>query len=669
MIALSAALLILSTPAAALPAAAPTAKHLVLLVVDDLGFGDLGYTGSAVKTPVMDALATTGVILGNYYVMRACSPTRASLQTGRYVIRYGMNSGVIETGQAFGLDLGETLLPQALRKSAALLAAGAGAEPEAAPAATALSCDAAGFKKGWNCAGGGLPGDAPVAGSRATSEPGVCCSLCSANADCAVWTIYNSKCYLKTAACTMTKSDLSVSGGNASTPLGPPPPPSHPCGSRAPAPRPAAGSWATHAVGKWHLGFWQWASTPTFRGYDSYMGYYTGGEDYYLHGSRDLLDFRLDGCVQCGANCSAPQWDAVGKYSTHLFTERAQKVIEEHDPAQRLFLYQAYQAVHAPREVPASYLEQYTDMAEPRKTFAGMLSCLDEGVGNLTTSLKAKGLWDELVMFVTTDNGAPTPSCGGAQGGQNYPLRGGKCSAWEGGLHGTAFVHSQLFAASARGKRLGALMHAVDVLPTLVAAASGSHSVDLLHGYMAAAGRPLDGVSLWSQIAGVDSTPPRTELLMELDPHYCCQPGGDSRYCGDQHGSGVGSGYYALRQGDWKLLVGDPAGGLGDGWYCSGAPCTRVGWEPSPVNLTAGSVQLYNIANDPTEHHDQAKAQPAIVARLMAALDKYNATAEPSYVCGAPGPFKVGGALTPWCVAGGEQSGCTSPPPDHTLLP
>lgn len=33
--------------------------------------------------------------------------------------------------------------------------------------------------------------------------------------------------------------------------------------------------------------------------------------------------------------------------------------------------------------------------------------------------MKAKGLWDETVLFVTTDNGAPTPSCGGAQGGQN----------------------------------------------------------------------------------------------------------------------------------------------------------------------------------------------------------------------------------------------------------
>ena len=78
--------------------------------------------------------------------------------------------------------------------------------------------------------------------------------------------------------------------------------------------------------------------------------------------------------------------------------------------------------------------------------------------------------------------------------------------------------------------------------------------MDLLHGHMASLGRPLDGVSLWPQIVGLDKTEARTELLMELDPHYCCQPGGDSRYCGDQHGSGVGSGYYALRQGEWKLL-------------------------------------------------------------------------------------------------------------------
>ena len=60
-------------------------------------------------------------------------------------------------------------------------------------------------------------------------------------------------------------------------------------------------------------------------------------------------------------------------------------------------------------------------------TFVDPVCCVaaeqDEGVGNLTSTLKAKGLWDELVLFVTADNGAPTPSCGGAQGGQNHPLR------------------------------------------------------------------------------------------------------------------------------------------------------------------------------------------------------------------------------------------------------
>eukprot|EP01046_Picozoa_sp_COSAG06_P044499 COSAG06_NODE_6006_length_3159_cov_1.653595_1_plen_140_part_00 len=136
--------------------------------------------------------------------------------------------------------------------------------------------------------------------------------------------------------------------------------------------------------------------------------------------------------------------------------------------------------MHSPREVPAQYLEQYADMAEPRKTFAGMLSCLDEGVGNITAALKSAGLWEDLVLFVTTDNGAPTPSCGGAQGGQNYPLRGGKCSAWEGGLHGTAFVHSELLPAAVRGARFDGLMHAVDVLPTLSAAATGSRGAELL---------------------------------------------------------------------------------------------------------------------------------------------------------------------------------------------
>jgi hypothetical protein len=66
----------LSSSGAEVPNIVPTGKHLLLVVADDLGYGDLGITGSAVKTPVLDNLAANGVRLVSYYVQRACSPTR-----------------------------------------------------------------------------------------------------------------------------------------------------------------------------------------------------------------------------------------------------------------------------------------------------------------------------------------------------------------------------------------------------------------------------------------------------------------------------------------------------------------------------------------------------------------------------------------------------------------
>lgn len=76
------------------PAIAKKQPHILFLLADDLGFGDLGYTGSDIKTPVIDNLAKAGTIMGHYYVMQCCSPTRAALQSGRYNIRYGLQTQV-----------------------------------------------------------------------------------------------------------------------------------------------------------------------------------------------------------------------------------------------------------------------------------------------------------------------------------------------------------------------------------------------------------------------------------------------------------------------------------------------------------------------------------------------------------------------------------------------
>ncbi len=64
--------------------------HVLFILVDDLGYNDVGYNGkhhgSAMKTPGIDKLATEGVILGNYYVQATCTPTRSQLLSGRYQV-------------------------------------------------------------------------------------------------------------------------------------------------------------------------------------------------------------------------------------------------------------------------------------------------------------------------------------------------------------------------------------------------------------------------------------------------------------------------------------------------------------------------------------------------------------------------------------------------------
>lgn len=61
----------------------PRPPHLIFIMVDDQGYGDIGYHGSDIHTPVLDRLAAEGVKLENYYVQPICSPSRSQLMTGR----------------------------------------------------------------------------------------------------------------------------------------------------------------------------------------------------------------------------------------------------------------------------------------------------------------------------------------------------------------------------------------------------------------------------------------------------------------------------------------------------------------------------------------------------------------------------------------------------------
>eukprot|EP01050_Picozoa_sp_SAG11_P003648 SAG11_NODE_212_length_12275_cov_5.098308_4_plen_153_part_00 len=146
------------------------------------------------------------------------------------------------------------------------------------------------------------------------------------------------------------------------------------------------------------------------------MGYYWHGENYYTH-------VRDDDCGPPGIDFSnASQGDqgaAVwplgsdnGTYSAFIFTGEAQRVIrahaakyrsgEDHQITKPLYLYVPMQNVHAPIEVPARFESLYDGVIADshRKTFAGMVSALDEAVANITQTLAEEGLWsDTLFLF------------------------------------------------------------------------------------------------------------------------------------------------------------------------------------------------------------------------------------------------------------------------------
>jgi arylsulfatase A-like enzyme len=91
--------------------------HIVYIVADDLGWKDVGYHGSDIKTPNIDKLAQGGARLEQFYVQPMCTPTRAALMTGRYPFRYGLQTLVIPTPSKSGLSTEEWLLPQALKEA------------------------------------------------------------------------------------------------------------------------------------------------------------------------------------------------------------------------------------------------------------------------------------------------------------------------------------------------------------------------------------------------------------------------------------------------------------------------------------------------------------------------------------------------------------------------
>ena len=103
----------------AYPAETARRPNIVLILADDLGYGDVGFHGCRdIPTPNLDRLAQTGVRCTNGYVSHPfCSPTRAGLLTGRYQQRFGHenNPAFLPDNDQVGLPLSERTIADALQ--------------------------------------------------------------------------------------------------------------------------------------------------------------------------------------------------------------------------------------------------------------------------------------------------------------------------------------------------------------------------------------------------------------------------------------------------------------------------------------------------------------------------------------------------------------------------
>ncbi len=92
----------------------PDLPNILLIVIDDMGWGDIGYNSDDIRSPHLDNLAENGVKFTQHYSNQECTPTRVSLLTGRFPNRYGLHCSSASNDQAFPF---ETLTLSSMLKS------------------------------------------------------------------------------------------------------------------------------------------------------------------------------------------------------------------------------------------------------------------------------------------------------------------------------------------------------------------------------------------------------------------------------------------------------------------------------------------------------------------------------------------------------------------------
>ena len=196
-------------------------------------------------------------------------------------------------------------------------------------------------------------------------------------------------------------------------------------------------------------------------------------------------------------------------YEEALFRDRLLQIVSNHDPSTPLFLYYAPHIVHVPYQVPDQYLKKFDFIDNDiRRVYHAMVNYLDDVVDKLVKALKAKGLWDNLLFIASSDNGGPVNTC---KGGNNFLLKGGKHSDWQGGVRVNAFASGGFLQLpqAIRGQKTEGYIHIADWYAILCALAG----VDPTDKQAEKANLPpIDSFNMWPLISGQNLTSPRVDI-------------------------------------------------------------------------------------------------------------------------------------------------------------
>jgi len=323
----------------------------------------------------------------------------------------------------------------------------------------------------------------------------------------------------------------------------------------------------TMMVGKWHLGHADQKFWPQNRGFDHFYGNTVGEVDYFTHQRAGVTDWQRNGKFI----------DEKG-YVTTLFGDEAVRLIEKQDKDRPFFLYFASLAPHAPYQAPKADEDRYAStIKDPtRRTYAAMITSLDDQVGRVVAALDKRGLRENTLIIFSSDNGGPrsavvasgahSPAERAASGvkqeslpASNGGLRGGKGSLYDGGVRVPTIFN---WPAKLKPRVVDEPLHMVDIMPTALALAGATASPD----------KPLDGRDIWATVAG--GTPSsHDDILVNVEAFRG-----------------------AIIKGKWKLVR---------------------------IALLPGKTELFDLTADPGEKNDVAEQNPDVVRDLESRLIAY----------------------------------------------